>query len=200
MALALIVSEKMTYTQKLNKNLQSQWTVERRSRISSAGSFELHSSWCMHDPSFMALALIVSEKMTYMQKLDKNLHSQWTIKRRSRISSDGSFELHSFWCMHDLSFMALALIVSEKMTYTQKLNKNLQSQWTAKRRSRISSDGSFELHSSRCMHDPSFMALALIVSEKMTYMQKLNKSLRPRRRHWKSNTYVLPLLRRRDKD
>ena len=25
-----------------------------------------------------------------------------------------------------------------------------------------------ELNSSRCMHDPSFMALALIVSEKMT--------------------------------
>ena len=47
--------------------------------------------------------------------------------------------------------MALALSVSEKMT-----------------RSRHSIDGSFELHSSRCMHGPSFMALALILSEKPT--------------------------------
>ena len=29
-------------------------------------------------------------------------------------------------------------------------------------------DGGVNLDSSRCMHDPSFMALALIVSEKMT--------------------------------
>ena len=32
------------------------------------------------------------------------------------------------------------------------------------------------------MHDPSFMALALIVSEKMTWAQTLDKSLRRRRR------------------
>ena len=30
----------------------------------------------------------------------------------------------------------------------------------------LSFDGSFELHLSRCTHDPSFMAKALIVSEK----------------------------------
>ena len=33
--------------------------------------------------------------------------------------------------------------------------------------SRLNADGGVNLYSSRCMHDPSFMALALIVSEKM---------------------------------
>ena len=37
-----------------------------------------------------------------------------------------------------------------------------------KSRSRVSIDGSFELHSSKYMHAPSFMALAIIVPEKMT--------------------------------
>ena len=47
------------------------------------------------------------------------------------------------------------------------------------------------------MHDPSFMALALIVSEKMTLTQKsLHRRRQCRRR--KSNTYVSLLLRRRD--
>ena len=64
----------------------------------------------------MALALIASEKMTKVQKLDKNLYGQWTVKSNSRLSIDGSFDLHSSRCMHDPSFMALALIVSEKMT------------------------------------------------------------------------------------
>ena len=75
--------------------------------------------------------------------------------------------------MHDLSFMALALIVSEKMTLTQKLNK---SQRTVKGRSRPKTEHRVDLISSRCMPDPSFMALALIVSEKMTLMQKLDIS------------------------
>ena len=66
-----------------------------------------------------------------------------------------------------------------------------------KHRPRLNIDGSFELHSSRCLHDPSFVALALIVSEKMTKTQKLDKSLP---QHRKSNTYVLLLLRRRDKN
>ena len=96
----------------------------------------------------------------------QNLESQWTVKSRSRLSIDGSFGLHSSRCMHEPSCMALALIVSEEMTYTQKLDKNLESQWTVKSSLRLSIDGSFELHSSRCMHDPSFMALALKVSEK----------------------------------
>ena len=70
--------------------------------------------------------------------------------------------------MHGPSFMALAPMVSEEMTKTQKLDKNLQSQLTVKKRSRLSIDVSVELHSTRCMLDPSFMALALIVSEKIT--------------------------------
>ena len=53
------------------------------------------------------------------------------------------------------------------------------------------------------MHDPSFMALALIVSEKMTYTQKSLRRRRRRRRRQrrrrKSNIYVSLLLRRRDK-
>ena len=35
-------------------------------------------------------------------------------------------------------------------------------------RSRLNADAGVNLYSSRCMHDQSFMALALIVSEKMT--------------------------------
>ena len=67
----------------------------------------------MHDPSFMALALIVSEKMTLTQKLDI---SQWTVKSRSNLKIERRVDLYSSRCMHDPSFMALALIVSEKMT------------------------------------------------------------------------------------
>ena len=33
-----------------------------RSRLNIYGGFHLHLSSCMHDPSFMTLALIVSEK------------------------------------------------------------------------------------------------------------------------------------------
>ena len=67
----------------------------------------------MHDPSFMALALIVFEKMTKTHKLDI---SQGTVKRRSRLKIERRVDLNSSRCMHDPSFMALALIVSEKMT------------------------------------------------------------------------------------
>ena len=67
----------------------------------------------MHDPSFMALALIVSEKMTYMQKLDK---SQRTVKSRSGLKIERRVDLNSSRCMHNTSFMALALIVSEEKT------------------------------------------------------------------------------------
>ena len=64
--------------------------------------------------------------------------------------------------------MALALIISEKMTLKQKLDKTLQSQWAVKCKSRLNMDGGVQLYSSSCMHIPSFMALALIVSKKMT--------------------------------
>ena len=67
----------------------------------------------MHDPSFMALALIVSEKMTKMEKLDI---CQRTVKSRSSLKPECKVDLNSSRCMHDPSFMALALIVSEKTT------------------------------------------------------------------------------------
>ena len=66
----------------------------------------------MHDPSFMALALIISEKMTFTQKLDI---SQCTVKSRSSLKIEHRVDLNSSRCKHDPSFMALALIVSEKM-------------------------------------------------------------------------------------
>ena len=75
----------------------------------------------MHDPSCMALALIVSEKMTKKQKLDIN---QYTVQGRSSIKIEHRVYLTSSRCMHDPSFMALALIVSEKMTSTQKTDIN----------------------------------------------------------------------------
>ena len=70
-------------------------------------------------------------------------------------------------------------------------------------RSRNIIDGSFELPSSSCMHDPSFMSLAFIVLGKMTSTQKLDKSLhrrRRRRQHREDNTYVSLRLRRREKN
>ena len=67
----------------------------------------------MHDPSFMALALIVSEKNDLNAKLDI---SQRTVKSRSSLKIEHRFDLDSSRCIHDPSFMALTLIVSEKMT------------------------------------------------------------------------------------
>ena len=63
----------------------------------------------MHDPSFMAVAVIASEKMTEMQKLDT---SQRTIKSRSRLEIGCRVDLYLSRCMHDPSFMALILIDS----------------------------------------------------------------------------------------
>ena len=67
----------------------------------------------MHDPSFMAQALIVSEKMTLTQKLDI---FKGSVKRRSILKIEHRVDLISSRCMHDPSFMALAVTVSEKMT------------------------------------------------------------------------------------
>ena len=53
--------------------------------------------------------------------------------------------------MHDPSFMALALIIFEKMTKTQKLEKR---QRTVKSRSSLKIEHKVDLNSSRCMHDP----------------------------------------------
>ena len=65
--------------------------------------------------------------------------------------------------MHDPSFMALALIVSEKNDLNAKTrHKSVRRKST----SRLKIERKVDLNSSRCLHDPSFMALALIVSEK----------------------------------
>ena len=67
--------------------------------------------------------------------------------------------------MHDPSFMALSVIVSEKNdlnTKTRLKSVNCKSTSSLKIERRV------DLNSSRCIHDPSFKALALIVSEKMT--------------------------------
>ena len=97
-----------------------------------------------------------------MQKLEIR---QWTVKSSSSLKIERRIDFNSSRCMHDSSFMALALIVSEKMTQTQKLDI---SQLTVKTRSSLKIEHRVDLNTSRCMHDPSFMALALIVSEKMT--------------------------------
>ena len=39
-------------------------------------------------------------------KLKKNLQCKWTVKSWSRLSFDGSFELHSSICTHGQSFMS----------------------------------------------------------------------------------------------
>ena len=65
----------------------------------------------MHDPSSMALALIVPEQN------DQNAeNSKKKSVNRRRLKIEQRVELKSSRCMHDPSFMALALIVSEKMT------------------------------------------------------------------------------------
>ena len=81
-------------------------------------TFTLHSSRCMSDPNFMALVLTVPKKQLNMlnTKTYQRLQSQLTVKSRSRPNADGGVNLYSSRCMHDPSFMALALIVSEKMT------------------------------------------------------------------------------------
>ena len=47
--------------------------------------------------------------------------------------------------------------------------QNLIISWEASELLKVGQDSMFmiDLYSSRCIHDPSFMALALIVSEKM---------------------------------
>ena len=69
--------------------------------------------------------------------------------------------------MHDPSSMALAFSFSENDINTktrQKFTKSVN----RKKRLRVNIYGSFEPHLSRSMHDPSFIALAIIVSEKMS--------------------------------
>ena len=75
----------------------------------------------MHDPSFMALALIVSKKMTFNAKpRRKSVNRQ----SRPRLKIEDRVVIYSSRCMHDLSCMALAIIVSEKITKTHKLDKS----------------------------------------------------------------------------
>ena len=46
--------------------------------------------------------------------------------------------------------------------------QKLQSQWTIKSGSRLNTDGRVDLNTSKYLHDPSSMALALVVSKKVT--------------------------------
>ena len=66
----------------------------------------------MHDPSFMALALIISK----YDLNTKTRHKSVNHKMRSSLKIEHRVDLNSSRCIHDPSFMALAFIVSEKMT------------------------------------------------------------------------------------
>ena len=94
------------------------------------------------------------------QKISKSVNHE----SRSILKTDGWFHVCSLRCLTYPSFMTLALTVSKKLTLTQKLDKNLQSYRTVKSWFWLSIDGRIELHSSRFMHAPSFIALANIVS------------------------------------
>ena len=56
----------------------------------------------------------------------QNLKKQWTVKCRLRLNFDESIKLLFTKCMHDPSFIALALIVCEK----SHLNPNTQQKFT----------------------------------------------------------------------
>ena len=79
--------------------------------LKTDGWVDICSLKCLHDPSFMALALIVFEKMNLMRKPNKNLPSQGTVN-----VGQGSVLTGALNCTHqdDPSFMALALIVADK--------------------------------------------------------------------------------------
>ena len=81
-------------------------------------------------------------------------------RKKSITKTEHRVDLYSSRYLHDSSPYSFW-----EYDLTQKLDK---SQWTVKRRSRLEIECRVDLYSSRCMHDPSFMALAFIVSEKMT--------------------------------
>ena len=95
----------------------------------------------------------------------KTRHLSVNVKTRSSLTIGHKVDLTFSRCMHDPSFMALALIVSEKMTYTQNLDILSVNR---KSRSSLKIEHRVDLNSSRCMHHPSFMALALMIFEEMT--------------------------------
>ena len=91
----------------------------------------------------------------------------------SIIFIEDEIDLYSSRCMFDPNFMALALVLQflrnmVKYVNYQNVTKSCKSQRTVKSRSRLNADGEVNLYSSRCMHNPSGMALYLIVSEKLT--------------------------------
>ena len=75
----------------------------------------------MHDPILMYLILSLRKlsNANTGQKIAKSVNCKGMVKA---LIYD-SFELYSLRCMHESSFMALPLIVSEKMTLMQKLVK-----------------------------------------------------------------------------
>ena len=66
----------------------------------------------------MASALTISDKQQTAktsQKIAKSVNS----KSRLRLNIHGGVQLYTSTCMHVLSLMVLALVVSEKLTKTQ---------------------------------------------------------------------------------
>ena len=120
----------------------------------------------------------------------KNLtkQRQQTMESRSRLSIDSSFELNSSRCLPWPTFHGFSTYSLWEMTWTQKLNKTLQNQWTVDSRSRLSIDGSFKLLWSKCLHVPCSMALAFIVSYSHTFIVKLNM-------YWTYDAYLLDRAR-----
>ena len=74
----------------------------------------------------MALSLAGSEKQGYMHNLTKSCKISEPYKEGQDLML--IIDLYSSRCIYDLSFIALALIVSEKLTKTWKPGKNFRSQ------------------------------------------------------------------------
>ena len=147
--------------------LQSWRTTKCQSIGNIHGEIELYYSEPLQNPNFMALAVIVLKKKSLSWKLDRKLSSQVTWKCRSILFIDDGVDLHSKRCMYDPNFMAITHIVFEKQDEIRKFDEHLQSRWTVKNKAKTVDDW-VDLYSSSCMYDQSFIALALIISVKMT--------------------------------
>ena len=136
---------------KLEKRLRRQWTIKSRSRLND---YDWPLLIYMHGPSFMA------------SKLEKKLRSQWTVKSRSRLNDYDwpfLFKMYAWPKFHGSS--PYSFWDNNLNTKTpRKLPKSMNRKKLVKTVDLWLSYVCF----SRCLHDRSFMALAHIVSEKMT--------------------------------
>ena len=89
--------------QKLEKKMRSQWTIKKTKDwwLGWPLLFKMYA-W----PKFHGSSPYNFWENDLNEKLHKNLPNQWTLKNRSRLNIDGSFELRSPRCTHDWSFMA----------------------------------------------------------------------------------------------